>query len=359
MNTTNSDKTPDDRIREKIRATRATQQKPVGGDVSAPPSGVPSSVSNDSEIPGLNSATGWAARRMEELKALGKRLFVHLAMLVAAVTVGISETSGIAALCIYVGGICVVARGIAVHPAWIIPAGCGVLQTVLLGLFGLSFPEALFWGGMQTWAQRLFLNRFRMGSEWAVMLPVLPISIYILPSMPLATLAVSFAGMLAIGISLSRAVERKQTLEAKAEEQEKLGPPEPPRVVEYRASLADFSKKLPNLPEQVRGVAESIAVHTGDILSNMATDERDLDRGHRFLNRYFKAAHSVVDSYISLAREKVVTAEMAEALAKSEETLVRLDEVFAKEHTRMLKNDLTDFSADLAVIDTLLKMDGR
>jgi uncharacterized protein (DUF1778 family) len=91
----------------------------------------------------------------------------------------------------------------------------------------------------------------------------------------------------------------------------------------------------------------------------MAADARDLEPGHRFLNRYFKAAHSVVDKHRSLSREEAVTRELAEALDKSREMLSRLGGVFARERERLLRNDVTDFSADLAVIDTLLKMDGR
>jgi 5-bromo-4-chloroindolyl phosphate hydrolysis protein. len=351
MNTTKPDTTPDDGTRNKAKTTGAILPKKFDGSKRKASSG--------NEVPVLQETASWAAKRMEELKTLGKRLFVHLAMVVTAITVVLSADSMLAGLCVYVGGICILARGIAGTPAWLIPAGTGILQTVILVLFGFSFPQALFWGGMQAWIQRIVQKRFRMGSEWGMALFLFPLTVYLLPSMPLATLAASFAGMLAVGVSISRAVERKQSLDARAETLLKAGPPEPERVVEYRASLADFSKKIPSLPEQVQNVAQSIVAHTNDILNDMVADQRDLEQGHRFLNRYFKAAHSVVDSHICLAREKIITPEMTEALAKSEETLVRLDEVFAKEHSRMLKNDVTDFSADLAVIDTLLKMDGR
>jgi len=350
MNTTNSDKTPDNGIQNNTRPAGTTLPKKIGGgELKASGSGAPV----------LQETATWAAKRMEELKMLGKRLFVHLAMFVTAITVVLSVDSMLAGLCVYMGGICILARGIAGTPAWLIPAGTGVLQTAILALFGFSFPQALFWGGAQAWIQRIIQKRLHVGSEWGVALFLFPAAAYLIPSTPVATLAASFAGMLAVGVSLSRAMERKQALGARAKDLLEASPSEPERVIEYRASLANFSQKIPNLPMQIQEVAKAISVHTGDILNDMVADPRDIEQGHRFLNRYFKAAHSVVDSHICLAKEKIATPEMTEALAKSEETLIRLEEVFAKEHSKMLKNDVTDFSADLAVIDTLLKMDGR
>lgn len=321
--------------------------------------GAPMAPPTDSEIPGLGLAARWGARSLEELKNLGRRVFAHIAIFAGAAAVAVSAGSFLAGLCAYVGGVCIIARGMAANPAWLIPAVTGVVQTVILALFGFPFPQALFWGGAQSWVQRLFQKRFRMGGEWVMLLFLLPVGISLLGQTPLLILAGSFAGMAVIGVILSQAVSRKQALEARAEELRQSGPPEPERVVLYRASLTDFSGKIQSLPKSAQAVATSIAVCTGSILDSMATDPRDLEPGHRFLNRYFKAAHSVVDKHISLAREKVITPEIMEALARSEEMLARLDAVFAKEHARLLENDVSDFSADLAVIDTLLKMDGR
>ena len=347
MDTMNSGKTPDGKPQEDAENANAGS------------GGAPMSPFSEDEIPALNTIAKWGARTLEELKAFGKRIFVHIAVFIAATTVAVVDDSLLSWGCVYVGGVCIIARGMAGTPAWLIPAGVGVLQTVILALFGIPPAQALFWGGVQSWVQRFVQKRCRMGSEWGMVLFFIPLGVYLLGHTPLSMLAGSFAGMGVIGVSIARAAERRQVLDAKAEELRKMGPLEPERIVVHRISLAAFSKKLPKLPVHVRGVAESIAVCTGNILESMANDQRDLEPGHRFLNRYFKAAHTVVDSHINLAREKVISPEIIEALAKSEETLTRLDEVFAKEHARLLQNDVADFSADLAVIDTLLKMDGR
>lgn len=322
-------------------------------------SGAPMAPERDNGVPGLDLAATWGARSLEELKRLGRRVFVHVVAVVCGAAAALSTGSIAAGLCVYIGGICLVARGISPAPAWSFPTMAGVTQLAVLAAFGLPLPQAVFWGGVQTWAQRLLQKRLNMGSEWGTLLLLLPMGIYLAGSAPVLLLAGSFAAVGAAWAAAVQVVFRRRAILARAEELRAQGPPEPEKIAVYRSSLADFSGKVEKLPRSARPLGEAIAVATGNILKSMAEDSRDMEPGHRFLNRYFKAAHSVVDKQIALAREQVITPEIAEALTKGEETLSRLGGVFAKEHTRLLRNDVTDFSADLAVIDTLLKMDGR
>ena len=307
----------------------------------------------------MDAMKQWAARGLEACTSAGKRIFEHIAILACAVAVGIVSGSFPAGIYTYVGGVCITGRGMAASPCRLLPAAAGVLQTAILALAGLPVPQALFWGGAQSWLQRLLQKRLQMGAEWGLLLFLLPIGIHLVEQTPLLLLVCSFAGIAVVGGILTWLDFRRQALAARIAELQKQGPPEPERVAAYRASLAEFNGKIGTLPEKARTVAASIALSTDRILHSMATDTRDLEPGHRFLNRYFKAAHAVVDQHVKLARVSVLSPEIREALSQSEETLKRLDVVFAKERARLLENDASDFSADLAVIDTLLKMDGR
>lgn len=307
----------------------------------------------------LDIAAKWGYKTLDQLKGLGKRIFVHIVAVACAAAIAVSAGSVLAGICAYAGIICIVARGIAMTPAWLVPALAGAIQAAVLVLFDVPFPQALFWGGAQSWLQRLLQKRLGMGSEWGMLLLILPLGIYLLTSAPLLILFGSFAALGLAGAVVSRGFAFREQALARAEEIRKKGPPEPDKVAAYRASLADFRRKIESLPANAHPLAVAIADSTANILDCMAKDTRDLEPGHRFLNRYFKAAHSVVDKHVSLAREKVITGEIAEALEKSREMLARLDDVFAKEHGKLLENNVTDFSADLAVLDTLLKMDGK
>ena len=79
----------------------------------------------------------------------------------------------------------------------------------------------------------------------------------------------------------------------------------------------------------------------------------------RFLKRYLAATHNIADTHLRLARENVITPDIVDTLARGKDMLVRLKAAFAREHSLLLQNDITDFSAELNTLDILLKMDGN
>ena len=97
---------------------------------------------------------------------------------------------GEAALGVYLGLICIVARGASRKPSWIVPAVSGAGLAVLLILFGMPFPYALFWEALQSWVQRLLVKSFRMGTEWVPfsLLLIMAFSVRQTLSLPLAML---------------------------------------------------------------------------------------------------------------------------------------------------------------------------
>ena len=71
---------------------------------------------------------------------------------------------------IYLGVICLFPRGAWNDPKWYLPTATGLVQAALLPLLGLPWFAGIFWGGVQTWLQRLLQSHGRMGLEWWVCL---------------------------------------------------------------------------------------------------------------------------------------------------------------------------------------------
>ena len=136
-------------------------------------------------------------------------------------------------------------------------------------------------------------------------------------------------------------------------------PDEPASMKASRTSLAELEGKLPGLPAETQASVRAIMQSANNILGCMATDPRDVDHGARFLKRYLAATHGIVDTHLRFAHDKDISPDVASALARSNDMLARLKVAFAKEHALLLQNDVTDFSADLKTLDTLLKMDGN
>ncbi len=106
------------------------------------------------------------------IAGLGLRVVVHIAALILAFMLPDSGLKSFLFFYAYVGIICLVPRGMALAPAWVGPSLLGLLQALLLLLFGMDVHLALFFGGAQTWLQRLIGKKGRMGLEWAA-LPLL------------------------------------------------------------------------------------------------------------------------------------------------------------------------------------------
>lgn len=131
------------------------------------------------------------------------------------------------------------------------------------------------------------------------------------------------------------------------------------RIELFRESSSDLQAKARPLPGKVKGHVDGIALATDKIIISMRDDPNDVSLGDRFLSRYLKAAHKLVDDYARLSAQGGDYQNIAESLAKCEALLERLQKAFEEEHRRLLQNDTVDFTAELNVLDKLLKMDGR
>lgn len=301
-----------------------------------------------------------AGKSASYVREIALRVLVHFAALLctaAVLSVAPAPPGQFypAGLGLYIGLICLAARGMRLAPEWLGPACLGLLQTVILLAAGFPVHQAVFWGGAQAWVQRLLVKRGVMGTEWVVLLFLLPLAIQLGGVTPkLKLLLGSFLGLALAGRALLRKIMRRLAVMRGGEEIARID-----KIAPFRASIAKLRDKQPQLPGNIQPVVGAIAAASEVILDRMAEDRRDFEPGERFLKRYLPAAHSLVDKHRRLARESVITMEMADALTKSEETLRRLEAAFGKEHDYLLRNNLDDFSADLKVLDTLLKMDER
>ena len=128
---------------------------------------------------------------------------------------------------------------------------------------------------------------------------------------------------------------------------------------DFRRSAEELLAKKSRLPENLQQRVNDLFLSTRSIIVCMEKDPGDVASGTRFLNRYLPAAHKAVDEYVSLAAQGAAHEKVRDVLAQCVHLLERLAGAFHEEHGNLLRNDAMRFTADLHVLDTLLKMDGR
>ncbi len=468
--------------------------------------------------PGLE---GLLESAKDNLLGLGLRAVVHLAAILLAAGLGSGFLRFAAA---YIGIICLVPRGMGLKADWVMPSVTGLLQTLLLLLFGMEPQFALLFGGAQTWLHRVIGKKGKMGTEWAVLplllllcgsfivdppLPPKRPEVQMLnevpglvrdfspwqnesvnrvvenvpglyerinpdsaasPLLPLATFPIlallgqgasfiwrraflspanhrrmqearstlekyldaenmtprlreplrrlsSYTGLYCkhglyatpfftllsknlkqVGVQLDLLEESKERNKniggespAAAKELEQLqatigfveklsdrvhtellslgdapknGAPAPlPGLsgphAEFYDSLRSLSAKAEDMPQDLRPHISGLCKSGRKILECMQKDQLGVNNGTRFLTRYLKAAHTVVDEFIRLSDDKTPGAETVGVLARSKDLILRLEQAFDAEYEAILKNEAMSLNAELSVLDTLLKMDGR
>lgn len=131
------------------------------------------------------------------------------------------------------------------------------------------------------------------------------------------------------------------------------------RIEEFHRQSLALAAKKDALPPDMQARINGIAAATEHILDCMRTDPQDVAPADKFLSRYLTAAHTVVDEYARLAGQGGMHESVAQALGRSAQLLERLEKAFTDEHGRLLQNDTVNFTAELNVLDKLLKMEGR
>ncbi len=325
--------------------------------------------------PALDAPKAFFKKGLSKAKAFALRVVVHVSALFCA-GVMVTFVPSFAALGVYIGLVCLVARDTSMETDWLAPTGFGIVQMLICLALGIPMTHAIFWGGAQAWVQRLFAKRFSMGTEWLALTLLLPLSLQFSADIINILPFIASFGALAVGGGVFWSVRAK--LQSKKREEQTAPPKNNAKdaIIEnkpvekkdgpyevYKESIAKLRSKQLLIPADMQKSLKNLILAADAIVLCMQEDNRDKEVGEKFLRRYLPATHSVLDKFCRLSGSKVGdnnnNEDMLAALKESGEILQRLEQAFANEHKSLLRNDIDDFSADLKVLDTLLKMDGR
>lgn len=245
-----------------------------------------------------------------------------------------------------------------------VPLVTGLCLCLAWTVLGLPWQYTLIWGACAGFLTRFFAARGRLGLEFSA-LPFLLLGVFSYYaglegagglSAPVWSLPLfSLAGW--VFLELPKLKVRRQ--QAAAQKRQEKDTALTGKLKDWQESALLLDQKAGSLPPGVRARVKGIAEGTRKIVKAMAEDPGDVPAGERFLARYLVAAHSVVDEYLRLAKDSAASQDIVAALIRAEQSLAALDQAFAEERVRLLRNDTMSFRAELAALDKLLKMDGR
>lgn len=131
------------------------------------------------------------------------------------------------------------------------------------------------------------------------------------------------------------------------------------RITAHEHTAQQLLQKKGLLPDSLANHIETVACAAIGICQNMRSDPQDRSAGNKFLGRYLKVVHRIVDEHIRLSANDAVQEDVAAALVRSEDILARLAQVFQDERAGMLRNDAVNYTAELNALEKLLAMRGH
>jgi len=109
---------------------------------------------------------------------------------------------------------------------------------------------------------------------------------------------------------------------------------------------------------EVKNNVSQIADSSKWIIDNLEKNPSDLNGTKRFLNYYLDATINIVTNYVVLMSGEGYSEKQKNALEKSKDTILLINESFKKQKTKLLDNDFLDLKVEMEVLERALKVDG-
>lgn len=135
---------------------------------------------------------------------------------------------------------------------------------------------------------------------------------------------------------------------------------------QFHAALDAGSRKmtamaafLPKISDHaVRAKVQAIVDLVARILTDIRDDPKDLRPARRFLDYYLDSTIKVVEKYVTLKGKAVQSAEVVEALRRTEASLDTIRAAYQKQLEQLQENDVLSLDTELRVLEQTIKMEG-
>lgn len=303
----------------------------------------------------------------------GKRLAIHALGLLAGLAMTLSLPQELTTpsrqtalfLCTYAGVICLIPRDFTLCAEQIIPMLAGLGPALAFVFTGAPWQLTPLWVGLAALLCRLIQQRGHLSGE-ALLAPVILLALvsFGLDLVALSKIAFPFwpavFGLAAwLGARSLRSLEKYQALARNPVLKDKA---KRQRVLDYTALIHDLEGKIAETPLDMHPYIGGMADAARAIIDLMVLRPNTFSEGDQFLARYLAPALRLIEEHALLLADYADEANPTapnHPLARSRDILERLLKAFKDRLLAMNTDKKLDFQADLAVLDTLLKMDGR
>ncbi|MCI8527180.1 MAG: hypothetical protein HFF17_15010 [Oscillospiraceae bacterium] len=126
-----------------------------------------------------------------------------------------------------------------------------------------------------------------------------------------------------------------------------------------RKQIADIRRLNGLIPDaQVTRTLSDIEETTRKILGQLERDKSQVKRCRQFLDYYLPTTIQLLEQYVKLQDQGVRAGNIDEAMGKIEKTLTTIQGAFRKQLDALFAQDVVDITADITVMEQLLRAQG-
>lgn len=130
-------------------------------------------------------------------------------------------------------------------------------------------------------------------------------------------------------------------------------------ILQGRESVKRIRELNAQIPDaKITGQLNDIEATTGKILRQLEKDSSQLSRCRQFLNYYLPTTIKLLEQYVKLQSQGLRTGNIDEAMKKIEELLATVQTAFRKQLDSLFASDVVDITADIAVMEQMMKAQG-
>lgn len=130
-------------------------------------------------------------------------------------------------------------------------------------------------------------------------------------------------------------------------------------ILQGREAVKQIRKLNAEIPDaKVTNQLNEIETITSKIFQQLEADKTEIKRCRQFLNYYLPTTIKLLEQYVKLQGQGMRAGNISEAMEKIEDMLSKIQIAFRKQLDSLFASDVVDITADIAVMEQMMKAQG-
>lgn len=131
-------------------------------------------------------------------------------------------------------------------------------------------------------------------------------------------------------------------------------------MMDAKDDMEDIRKATSKINNQkIKIEAQTLYSTSASIMKYLEKNPDKIIIARRFLTYYLDTANKILTKYCSIQNTGLDTEEVSNILSQTAKVLPMLNKTFDEQFTRLMRNELIDIEAEISLLESMVKMEGK